>query len=62
MHAFRIRPILFDACIDELSGTRHEALTKGFYSALTVGGAGGVPKPIDFHAHDAQRFVMIFSR
>ena len=57
MHAFRLRPILFDACIEELSHIRHEALTKSFYAALTQGGHGGVPKPIDFHAHDPQRYT-----
>ncbi|KAJ3372364.1 Golgi transport complex subunit 6 [Kappamyces sp. JEL0680] len=56
MHAFRLRPILFDACIDEIASIRNQALTKAFYSALSVGGPGGIPKPIDFHAHDPLRY------
>lgn len=57
MHAFRLRPILFTACIDELSSVRSNALSRSFSAALSVGGPGGIPKPIDFHAHDPLRYV-----
>jgi hypothetical protein len=30
---------------------------KAFQSALSVGGPGGVPKPIEFHAHDTIRYA-----
>ena len=36
---------------------REKSITASFHVALTVGGPGGVPKPIEFHAHDAQRYV-----
>lgn len=57
MNAFRVRPILFDACLDEITTCRLSALSKSFYNALNVGGPHGVPKPIEFHAHDPQRYI-----
>jgi hypothetical protein len=32
-------------------------LYDAFHEALTVGGPAGVPKPIDFHAHDYLRYA-----
>ncbi|KAI8892956.1 oligomeric Golgi complex subunit 6 [Globomyces pollinis-pini] len=57
MHAFRLRPILFDACIEEISSIRQSALPKYFQNAISVGGPNGFPKPIEFHAHDSQRYA-----
>lgn len=36
---------------------RHNALFRRFISALTRGGPGGVPRPIEVHAHDPLRYV-----
>jgi conserved oligomeric Golgi complex subunit 6 len=63
MHAFRLRPILFEynifisACIEEILTIRSTSLVKAFHTALSVGGAGGFPKPIEFHAHDTIRYT-----
>jgi len=36
---------------------RHNALFRRFISALTHGGPGGLPRPIEVHAHDPLRDV-----
>lgn len=36
---------------------RHNALFRRFISALTRGGPGGLPRPIEVHAHDPLRYV-----
>lgn len=36
---------------------RHNALFRRFISALTRGGHGGLPRPIEVHAHDPLRYV-----
>lgn len=36
---------------------RHNALFRRFISALTCGGPGGLPRPIEVHAHDPLRYV-----
>ena len=37
--------------------TRKVALVHAFLDALTRGGPGGIPKPIEFHAHDPLRYT-----
>ena len=56
MQALRARPVLYKYCVEEVSRTRHNALFRRFISALTRGGPGGMPKPIEVHAHDPQRY------
>uniref|UniRef100_A0A2P2K609 Conserved oligomeric Golgi complex subunit 6 n=1 Tax=Rhizophora mucronata TaxID=61149 RepID=A0A2P2K609_RHIMU len=51
------RPVLFKYCADEVANMRHNALFRRFISALTRGGAGGMPRPIEVHAHDPLRYV-----
>ncbi|KAL9251303.1 Conserved oligomeric Golgi complex subunit 6-like protein [Drosera capensis] len=51
------RPVLFKYCAEELANMRHNALFRRFISALTRGGPGGVPRPIEVHAHDPLRYV-----
>ncbi|MCO5598412.1 hypothetical protein L7F22_052507 [Adiantum nelumboides] len=41
----------------EVANTRHNALFRRFISALTRGGPGGMPRPIEVHAHDPLRYV-----
>ncbi|GBF95228.1 hypothetical protein Rsub_07943 [Raphidocelis subcapitata] len=55
--ALRQRPVLFKYCAEEVAGARHGALFQRFIVALTRGGPGGVPAPIEMHAHDPRRYV-----
>uniref|UniRef100_A0A453IL07 Conserved Oligomeric Golgi complex subunit 6 C-terminal domain-containing protein n=1 Tax=Aegilops tauschii subsp. strangulata TaxID=200361 RepID=A0A453IL07_AEGTS len=51
------RPVLFKYCAEEVANMRHHALFRQFISALTRGGPGGLPRPIEVHAHDPLRYV-----
>uniref|UniRef100_A0A383VY11 Conserved oligomeric Golgi complex subunit 6 n=1 Tax=Tetradesmus obliquus TaxID=3088 RepID=A0A383VY11_TETOB len=55
--ALRDRPVLFKYCAEEVAGARHGALFQRFIVALTRGGPGGLPRPIEMHAHDPRRYV-----
>ncbi|GLC43979.1 hypothetical protein PLESTB_000216400 [Pleodorina starrii] len=55
--ALRERPVLFKYCAEEVATARHNSLFQRFITALTRGGPGGVPRPIEIHAHDPQRYV-----
>lgn len=43
--------------IIQVANMRHNALFRRFISALTRGGPGGMPRPIEVHAHDPLRYV-----
>ncbi|KAE8727436.1 Detected protein of confused Function [Hibiscus syriacus] len=49
--------VLFKYCAEEVANMRHNALFRRFISALTRGGPGGMPRPIEVHAHDPLRYV-----
>ncbi|KAH7835466.1 hypothetical protein Vadar_026331 [Vaccinium darrowii] len=51
------RPVLFKYCAEEVANMRHNAMFRRFISALTRGGPGGLPRPIEVHAHDPLRYV-----
>jgi len=51
------RPGLTHLVLQELVGSRRAAITRAFIDALTVGGPGGTPRPIEMHAHDPTRYV-----
>ncbi|KAJ2546365.1 Golgi transport complex subunit 6 [Coemansia sp. RSA 1933] len=51
------RSVLFQSAIDEIVAVRHDAVARAFVSALVQGGPGGVPRPIEAHAGDPQRYV-----
>ncbi|XP_047325416.1 conserved oligomeric Golgi complex subunit 6-like [Impatiens glandulifera] len=51
------RPVLLKYCAEEVANMRHNALFRRFISALTRGGPGGMPRPIEVHAHDPLRYV-----
>lgn len=53
----KFRPSLIHEVIDEYCGARRAFMTRSFLDALTLGGPGGTPKPIELHAHDPQRYV-----
>nr|CAD7568801.1 unnamed protein product [Timema californicum] len=51
---------LVDICryvLDEYCTSRRSVLVRAFIDALTQGGPGGTPKPIEMHAHDPKRYV-----
>lgn len=43
--------------LSELSSIRQTTLLNSFIDALTRGGPGGMPRPIELHAHDPGRYV-----
>ncbi|CAH2034778.1 unnamed protein product [Thlaspi arvense] len=48
----------YELCqIIQVGNLRHNALFRRFISALTRGGPGGMPRPIEVHAHDPLRYV-----
>ncbi|KAB7496595.1 Conserved oligomeric Golgi complex subunit 6 [Armadillidium nasatum] len=55
--ALQERPVLFKMVIEEWIVVRRGWLTRGFLDALTLGGPGGAPKPIELQAHDPLRYV-----
>lgn len=59
--ALQERPVLFKYCTEEVTSSRHNALFQRFVTALTRGGPGGAPRPIELHAHDPRcesRFML----
>ncbi|TPX48201.1 succinate---CoA ligase (ADP-forming) [Synchytrium endobioticum] len=57
MKALKQRPVLFQTCVDEISHIRRNAIVREFLDALTRGGPGGTPRPIEVHAVDPQRYA-----
>ncbi|KAJ2726270.1 Golgi transport complex subunit 6 [Coemansia sp. Benny D115] len=55
----RLRPhrALFDSVVSEVISVRREAVARGFTTALVRGGPNGLPRPIEAHAGDPQRYV-----
>uniref|UniRef100_A0A182JAU9 Conserved oligomeric Golgi complex subunit 6 n=1 Tax=Anopheles atroparvus TaxID=41427 RepID=A0A182JAU9_ANOAO len=51
------RPVLFKYVIDEYSTARRSVIVRCFIDALTIGGPGGYPKPIEMLAHDPKRYI-----
>ncbi|XP_076031749.1 conserved oligomeric Golgi complex subunit 6 [Oratosquilla oratoria] len=51
------RPVLFNLVVEEWCVVRRGWLVRGFLDALTVGGPGGAPRPIELQAHDPLRYV-----
>ncbi|KAG9348419.1 hypothetical protein JZ751_002154, partial [Albula glossodonta] len=43
--------------LDEFGTARRCAVVRGFIDALTRGGPGGTPRPIEMHSHDPLRYV-----
>lgn len=57
VRALRERPVLFKYCAEEVATARHNALFQRFITALSRGGPGGMPRPIELHAHDPKRYI-----
>ena len=53
----RKKPELLSEALATLSSTRQVTILNGFMDALTRGGPGGLPRPIEIHAHDPLRYV-----
>lgn len=54
-----LRNLIFSSryVLDEYRTSRRSILVRAFIDALTQGGPGGTPKPIEMHAHDPKRYV-----
>uniref|UniRef100_A0A8C5LTK3 Conserved oligomeric Golgi complex subunit 6 n=1 Tax=Leptobrachium leishanense TaxID=445787 RepID=A0A8C5LTK3_9ANUR len=57
MEALQDRPVLYKYTMDEFGTARRSAVVRGFIDALTRGGPGGTPRPIEMHSHDPLRYV-----
>ncbi|XP_054707381.1 conserved oligomeric Golgi complex subunit 6-like [Uloborus diversus] len=57
MESLQDRPVLFKYSLDEYSNARRAAVVRSFIDALTRGGSGGTPRPIEMHSHDPLRYV-----
>uniref|UniRef100_A0A674NC70 Conserved oligomeric Golgi complex subunit 6 n=1 Tax=Takifugu rubripes TaxID=31033 RepID=A0A674NC70_TAKRU len=57
MEALQDRPVLYKYTLDEFGTARRSAVVRGFIDALTRGGPGGTPRPIEMHSHDPMRYV-----
>lgn len=57
MAALQDRPVLFKYTLDEYGTARRTAVVRCFIDALTRGGPGGTPRPIELHSHDPVRYV-----
>ena len=51
------RPELLAEALQTLSNIRQQSLQTSFITALTRGGPGGLPRPIELHAHDPLRYI-----
>jgi conserved oligomeric Golgi complex subunit 6 len=57
IRALRSRPMLLRYCAEEVGSARRASLVGKFITALTKGGPGGLPRPIEMHAHDPMRYT-----
>lgn len=57
IRALRARPMLLRFCAEEVGSARRASLVSRFVAALTTGGPGGMPRPIELHAHDPMRYT-----
>lgn len=49
--------VLLKYTLDEFAGARRGAVVRCFIDALTRGGPGGTPRPIELYSHDPVRLV-----
>ncbi|KAI1318167.1 Golgi transport complex subunit 6 [Mortierella claussenii] len=47
----------FRSVLEELVHVRRNTILRAFIDALTRGGPGGTPRPIELHAHDPLRYI-----
>ena len=51
------RDVLLQQVVEEFISARRAALVRNFIEALTVGGPGGSPRPIELQAHEPARYI-----
>ena len=51
------KDVYFSHVIEEFISSRRQLIVRQFLDALTVGGPGGTPRPIEMHAHEPTRYV-----
>lgn len=59
---WRLGPVLLCLdryTLDEFGTARRSAVVRGFIDALTRGGPGGTPRPIEMHSHDPMRYISV---
>ncbi|KAL9542008.1 hypothetical protein MBANPS3_008824 [Mucor bainieri] len=57
LRALLLRPVLFQTILDQIASARHDAVARAFLNALTKGGPGGTPRPIELQAPDPLRYI-----
>ena len=57
LEGLKERQVLFKYVLDEYGTARRNAIVRGFIDALTRGGPGGTPRPIELSSHDPLRYV-----
>eukprot|EP01147_Barroeca_monosierra_P006855 gene6855-400_t len=55
--ALQHRQVLYRYAVSEYTTTRRQAVSRAFLDALTRGGPGGIPKPIDLESHDPLLYI-----
>uniref|UniRef100_A0A183H966 Conserved oligomeric Golgi complex subunit 6 n=1 Tax=Onchocerca flexuosa TaxID=387005 RepID=A0A183H966_9BILA len=55
--ALQDREVLFKYALDEYTTARRNHVVRAYIDALTRGGAGGTPKPIELLSHDPLRYI-----
>lgn len=55
--ALEDRQVLLKYTLDEFAAARRGAVVRCFIDALTRGGPGGTPRPIELYSHDPVRYV-----
>ena len=56
LHHLQERDVLLQQVVEEFISSRRAALVRNFIEALTVGGPGGSPRPIELQAHEPARY------
>ncbi|KAF9586133.1 Golgi transport complex subunit 6 [Lunasporangiospora selenospora] len=57
MQALKQDDQFFRSILEELVHVRRNVILRAFIDALTRGGPGGTPRPIELHAHDPLRYI-----
>ena len=57
LHHLQEKEAYFNHVIEEFISSRRQYIVRQFIDALTVGGPGGTPRPIEMHAHEPTRYV-----
>ena len=56
LHHLQERDVLLQQVVEEFISSRRAGLVRNFIEALTVGGPGGSPRPIELQAHEPARY------